>query len=243
MAKGTEHIAELSPTERAALVSRLKQQRAAEREGARAIPRRGEAAHYPLSFAQQRLWFLEQLEPDGPYKVPAAFRLRGPLQVAALEQSVNEIISRHEVLRTTFAEIEGRPVQIVAPRLTLSIPVEDLSGLPEIERAERVKQIAARLREKPFDFERGPLVGAALVRLDQEEYHFRHPRRLLLEEFVNTSVTRKVAARLVPFEEELAPLFIREQRERAEVRGRIVDRGVEKDREVLEHPRDGRAVK
>ncbi len=172
MAKDAEHIAELSPTERAALVSRLKQQRAAERDGAQAIPRRGAAAHHPLSFAQQRLWFLEQLEPDGPYKVPAAFRLRGPLQVAALERSVNEIISRHEVLRTTFAEIEGQPVQIVAPRLTLSIPVEDLSRLPEVERTDQVNRTAARLREQPFDFALGPLVGAALVRLAEEEYHF-----------------------------------------------------------------------
>jgi amino acid adenylation domain-containing protein len=162
MAKDAQHIAELSPAERAALVSRLKQQRAAERKG----------AHHPLSFAQQRLWFLEQLEPDGPYKVPAGFRLRGPLQVAALEQSVNEIISRHEVLHTTFAEIDGQPVQIVAPRLTLSIPVEDLRGLPEVERAERVKQTAARLRQQSFDFKQGPLVGAALIRLAEDEYHF-----------------------------------------------------------------------
>ncbi len=172
MSNNAQHSAELSPAERAALVSRLKQQRAAERGGAQAIPRRGTAAPYPLSFAQQRLWFLEQLEPDGPYKVPAAFRLRGPLQVAALERSVNEIISRHEVLRTTFAEIDGQPVQIVAPRLTLSIPLEDLRRLPASERAERVKQVAARLREQPFDFARGPLVGAALVRLAEEEYHF-----------------------------------------------------------------------
>ncbi|HKS10135.1 MAG TPA: amino acid adenylation domain-containing protein [Pyrinomonadaceae bacterium] len=162
MPNDAKHIAELSPTERAALVARLKQQRAAARA----------AAHYPLSFAQQRLWFLEQLEPDGPYKVPAAFRLRGPLNVAALEQSVNSIISRHEVLRTTFAEIDGQPVQIVAPRLTLSIPVEDLSQLPDAERSERVKQIAARLREHPFDFVLGPLVGTALVRLTENEYHF-----------------------------------------------------------------------
>src|SRR6185503_11783632 len=172
MAKDAEHIAELSATERAALVSRLKQQRAAEREGAQSIPQRGAAAHHPLSFAQQRLWFLEQLEPDGPYKVPAAFRLRGPLQVAALERSVNEIISRHEVLRTTFAEIEGQPVQIVAPRLTLTIPVEDLSRLPEDERAEQVKRTAARLRQQPFDLAAGPLIGAVLVRLAEQEYHF-----------------------------------------------------------------------
>jgi amino acid adenylation domain-containing protein len=172
MSNRAQHIAELSSTERAALVSRLKQQRAAERERAQAIPRHAAAAHHPLSFAQQRLWFLEQLEPDGPYKVPTAFRIRGCLQVAALERSVNEIISRHEVLRTTFAEIEGRPVQIVAPRLTLSIRVEDLSRLPEVERTERVKRTAARLREQPFDFARGPLVGAALVRVAEEEYHF-----------------------------------------------------------------------
>lgn len=172
MENNHQHIAELSPTERAALVSRLKQQRAAERDDAQAVARHGANEHYPLSFAQQRLWFLEQLEPDGPYKVPAGFRLRGPLKVEALERSVNEIISRHEVLRTTFAEIDGQPVQIVKPRLTLSIPVEDLTQLPEIERTERVKQIAARLREQPFDFTRGPLVGAALIRLNEEEHHF-----------------------------------------------------------------------
>lgn len=172
MPNDAQHIAELSTTERAALVARLKQQRAAQRTENQAIVRRSESAHHPLSFAQQRLWFLEQLEPDGPYKVPAAFLLRGPLEVATLERSVNEIISRHEILRTTFAEIDGQPVQIVAPRLTLSIPVEDLSHLPDAERAERVKQIAARLREQPFDFVRGPLVGAVLVRLSEDEHHF-----------------------------------------------------------------------
>ncbi|MET0621647.1 MAG: amino acid adenylation domain-containing protein [Pyrinomonadaceae bacterium] len=172
MIKDAKNIAELSPAERAALMMRLKKKKADERAGGRVIPRRGEAAHHPLSFAQQRLWFLEQLEPNGPYKVPAAFRLRGRLNVEALEQSVNEIVSRHEVLRTTFAEIEGRPVQVVAPRLTLSIPVKDLSQLTEVERAERVKQTAARLGGRPFDLLRGPLVGAALVRLAEDEHLF-----------------------------------------------------------------------
>ena len=172
MFEDAKNIAELSPAERAALMMRLKKEKAVARADVQVIPRRGEAAHHPLSFAQQRLWFLEQLEPNGPYKVPAAFRLRGQLDVEALEQGVNEIISRHEVLRTTFAEIEGRPVQIVAPRLTLSIPVEDLSHLSEVERAERVKQTAARLSGQPFDLVRGPLVGAALVRLAEEEHLF-----------------------------------------------------------------------
>ena len=172
MLKDAKNIAELSPAERAALMMRLKEKKADERAGVPAIPRRDEAAHHPLSFAQQRLWFLEQLEPNGPYKVPAAFRLRGRLDLEALEQSVNEIIRRHEVLRTTFAEMEGRPVQIVAPRLTLSIPVEDLSHLAEAERAARVRQTAARLSGQPFDLVRGPLVGAALVRLAEEEHRF-----------------------------------------------------------------------
>jgi NRPS condensation-like uncharacterized protein len=83
-----------------------------------------------------------------------------------------KIISRHEVLRTTFAEIDGQPVQMVAPQLTLSLPVEDLSRLPDLERTEQLKQIATRLREQTFDFVHGPLVGAALVRVAEEEHHF-----------------------------------------------------------------------
>ncbi len=173
MTNDAKSFAELSPAERAALMMRLKREKAAARahDGGR-IPRREGAGPCPLSFAQQRLWFLEQLEPDGPYKVPAAFRLRGRLNVGALEQSVNEVVRRHEVLRTTFAEVEGRPVQVVAPRLTLSVPVEDLSRLTEAERAERASHTAARLSRRPFDLRRGPLVGVALVRLTEDEHLF-----------------------------------------------------------------------
>ncbi len=172
MTNDAKNIAELSPAERAALMMRLKKEKAAERAHGGVIPRREGAGLYPLSFAQQRLWFLEQLEPDGPYKVPAAFRLRGRLNVEALEQSVNEVIGRHEVLRTTFAEVEGRPVQVVAPRLTLSLPVEDLSGVTEAERAERVRRTAEHLSRRSFDLGSGPLVGTALVRLTEEEHLF-----------------------------------------------------------------------
>ena len=115
MAKDAEHVAELSPAERAALVSRLKQQRAAEREGTQVIPPRGAAAHYPLSFAQQRLWFLQELEPDSAaYNIPRAFRIRGALDVKALEQTLSEIVRRHEILRTTFRVVNGQPVQVVS---------------------------------------------------------------------------------------------------------------------------------
>ena len=89
----------------------------------------------PLSFAQQRLWFLDQLEPStSAYTISAALRLTGLLNVAALAQSLNEIIRRHEALRTTFAVMEGQPVQVITPTLHLSLPVVDLRALPEARR-------------------------------------------------------------------------------------------------------------
>ena len=81
----------------------------------------------PLSFAQQRLWFIDQLAPgNSAYNIPAAVRLKGPLNVVALEQSLNEIVKRHETLRTTFAIVDGGPVQVIAPTLTMTLPVVDL---------------------------------------------------------------------------------------------------------------------
>ncbi len=88
----------------------------------------------PLSFAQQRLWFIDQLEPgNSAYNFPAAVRLKGPLNVAALEQSINEIVKRHESLRTTFTIVDGRPAQIIAPTLTVRPPIVNLQELPESE--------------------------------------------------------------------------------------------------------------
>src|SRR4051812_8973069 len=81
----------------------------------------------PLSFAQQRLWFIEQLAPGGfAYNAPFFARLTGPLDVAALERSLGELFRRHEVLRTTFVEVDGQPVQRIAPELALTLPVESL---------------------------------------------------------------------------------------------------------------------
>ncbi len=95
------------------------------------ITRRKEA---PSSVAQERLWFLDQLEPGSTvYNVPGALRIRGPLKVAALEQSLNEIIRRHEVLRTTFSSAEGRPVQTISSSLNLSLPLVDLTDSPSQE--------------------------------------------------------------------------------------------------------------
>src|SRR6476620_8636423 len=89
----------------------------------------------PLSFAQEGLWFLSQLEPNNPfYNEALALRLHGSLNVIALEKSLNKIIQRHEALRTNFAMVDGQPVQVIAQSLTLSVPVVDLGELPKSER-------------------------------------------------------------------------------------------------------------
>ena len=101
----------------------------------RAIRPREMTTDPPLSFAQQRLWFLDQLVPGEPfYNLASALCLSGKLEVAALERSFSEITRRHETLRTTFHPIESRPVQVIAPATPLTLPVVDLSRLPETER-------------------------------------------------------------------------------------------------------------
>ncbi len=132
------------------------------------VPRNGEL---PLSFAQQRLWFIDQLEPGGSvYNFPAAVRLKGPLNVVALKQSLDEIVKRHEVLRTTFAIVDGRPVQVVAPLLRLALPIVDLRDLPETEREVEVQRLATNEAQRPFDLAEGPLMRATVLRLGEDEH-------------------------------------------------------------------------
>jgi amino acid adenylation domain-containing protein len=132
------------------------------------IPRDGNLA---LSFAQQRLWFIDQLAPgNSAYNIPAAIRLRGPLNLAALEQSLNQIVKRHESLRTTFAIVDGRPVQVIAPALTIELPVIDLRKLPEAERETEVRRLVTEGAMRPFDLSQGPLLRVALLRLGDEEH-------------------------------------------------------------------------
>ncbi len=128
-------------------------------------------AQLPLSFAQQRLWFLNQLEPNSPlYNVPRALRLSGVLDAGALQQALRAIVARHEVLRTTFAVVDGEPVQVVAPTPSVPLPIEDLSSLPQ---SERQAQAWRRTREeglRRFDLAQGPLLRAKLLRLSEEEH-------------------------------------------------------------------------
>ncbi|MGA2411929.1 MAG: amino acid adenylation domain-containing protein, partial [Candidatus Binataceae bacterium] len=125
----------------------------------------------PLSFAQQRLWFIDQLDPGSSvYNFPAAVRLKGPLNVVALEQSLNEILKRHEALRTTFSVVDGRPVQVIAPILALTLPLVDLRELPEKDREIEVQRVVANEARRPFDLTEGPLVRATVLRLDENEH-------------------------------------------------------------------------
>jgi amino acid adenylation domain-containing protein len=125
----------------------------------------------PLSFAQQRLWLLDQLEPGNPaYNISTVYRLRGPLDVAALEQSFNEIVRRHGTLRTSFTRLDDRPVQIIAPSLTLPLPVIDLTGSSGAEQKAQVEQMLRREEHQRFDLRRAPLLRTTLLRLGQEEH-------------------------------------------------------------------------
>jgi amino acid adenylation domain-containing protein len=119
---------------------------------------------FPTSFAQQRLLFLDQLEPGSPfYNVPQAISIKGRLNVPALRSTFAEIVRRHEALRTTFSERDGSPVQIIAKSLTLELPLIDLTALPEFERETEASRLAKEEAEQPFDLTTGPLIRGRLL--------------------------------------------------------------------------------
>ncbi|MFL6284241.1 MAG: amino acid adenylation domain-containing protein [Pyrinomonadaceae bacterium] len=123
-----------------------------------------------LSFAQQRLWFIDRLEPgSAAYNLPLAARLEGALDVAALEKSLNKVVRRHEVLRTSFVEVEGEPVQVVAPEARVELPLLDLSTLAPDEREDEARRLVGEEAARPFDLARGVL-RALLLRLSAEEH-------------------------------------------------------------------------
>ncbi|BAZ21895.1 amino acid adenylation domain-containing protein [Kalymmatonema gypsitolerans NIES-4073] len=127
----------------------------------------------PLSFAQERIWLLSQLEPDNPfYNELVPLRFHGHLNIVALEQSLNKIIARHEALRTNFRSCDEQPVQVIAESLTLSVPVVDLTELPESEREIACQQLATAEATRPFDLASSPLIRASVVKLTEVEHVF-----------------------------------------------------------------------
>jgi amino acid adenylation domain-containing protein len=127
--------------------------------------------HIPLSFAQQRLWFQHQLDPDrAAYHLSAAVRLRGELNVAALQQSFEAVIQRHEVLRTRFRVREGNPIQEIVAAVQLPFALTDLQSLPEGDREAEVQCLSTAIAQTPFNLEQPPLLRLHLLQLSQTEH-------------------------------------------------------------------------
>jgi hypothetical protein len=170
----TSAIADLTPEQRALLMLRLrrKNEGKANHEQSLAaikpVPRDGEL---PLSFAQQRLWFLNQLQPGSPfYNTPAALRLSGALDIAALEQSICEIVRRHESLRTIFPAVDGHPAQVITAAAPLPLAVVDLGQLSEPAREAEARRLATAEAHRPFELAGGPVLRATLLRLAADDH-------------------------------------------------------------------------
>ena len=153
-----EKLSKLSPAQRAQLMHKLAEQQTT----LRVVKDR---SVLPLSFSQQRLWFLNQLEPGGTnYNITRAYRIRGPLAIGALRRSFNEIIRRHESLRTTFTIYSDAPVQVISPEFELEIPLLEANDEYTLH-----KLIMTEVNQ-PFDLNRGPLIRASIVRLPDQNH-------------------------------------------------------------------------
>src|SRR5579872_468336 len=135
------------------------------------ITRRPPGSPSPLSFAQQRLWFMDQLEPGNPqYNIPMGVRLCGPLNVEVLQRAVQEIVRRHEVLRTVFPTVDGEPAQAVLPEIDSILEVMDLTSMVREERETRAHAITYKEWTRSFDLAHGPLIRVVVLRLAEDEH-------------------------------------------------------------------------
>jgi amino acid adenylation domain-containing protein len=135
------------------------------------IPRRPDPERAPLSFAQQRLWFIDQLAPGNPlYNVAVALRIEGPLDVRVLTLCLGEIVRRHETLRTVFAVQEGSPVQVIRPAAPFALPVVDVSALPDSGREALTQTLTGEEAGRPFDLAGAPQLRATLLRLAEGDH-------------------------------------------------------------------------
>jgi hypothetical protein len=161
-----KRIAGLSPERRRLVEELLK--KSADRKSPQLYRRSASIA--PLSYAQQRLWVLDQLTPGSTFYVennivPFSYRLN----LEVVERTLNEIVRRHETLRTTFQVVDGRPMQVVTPALRLTVPEIDLRNVPLHERAARIGDITAAQARRIADISRDPMIQATLVRLSAND--------------------------------------------------------------------------
>jgi amino acid adenylation domain-containing protein len=165
-------ILSLSPEKRRLLLKLLKNQ-GVDISQLPILPRDPGTSVLPLSYAQDRLWFLDQLDPGtAVYNIPVGLRFKGQLDVTALRDSLSEIVRRHEVLRTRFAMFEGKPCHIIEAAVSMELPVVDLSALPESEREIEGKRLVADEAQKPFNLANGPVFRARLIRMSAEDHVF-----------------------------------------------------------------------
>src|SRR6185503_186598 len=181
-----------------ALFELLRKQRQQERASqAQIVPRPSKRASLPLSFAQQRLWFINQLDPDSPiYNVPLAVRLTGKLDVQALEKTLSEVFRRHEVLRTTFVTVGDQPVQHIAAASQIKLECENLSELTEVEREAEVTRLASEEARLPFNLAEGPLLRLRLMQLDTEDHALLLTMHHIIGDAWSTGVLIKEVATL-----------------------------------------------
>jgi len=166
----TQRLANLSPARRALLEKRLKE-KGFDALVPQAIRRRATSEEVPVSFAQERLWFLNQLDPENPaYNDSRAFRLYGHLDVEALQQSLNRIVARHEVLRTTIVTVDGLPKQLIAPTRTVELPLVDLRELTHTNRDAEAHRLVIDTIKRPFDLSRNLMLRVLLLRLADQEH-------------------------------------------------------------------------
>ncbi|TWH43972.1 condensation domain-containing protein [Dulcicalothrix desertica] len=171
MSELSQNISDISP-KKLALLSKLLREKGQNTLKTQVItPRKSELNYYPLSFSQRRLWFLSQLEEGSDaYNMPAALQLTGTIEITALEQTLREIVRRHEVLRTNFVAINGAPVQVINPARAMTLPLVNLQALPEVEQSTEVQRLAIAEGQRPFDLTKDPLLRVTLLRLN-EKFH------------------------------------------------------------------------
>ena len=157
----------------------------------------GAADTFPLSFAQQQLWLLDRLLEGRPvYNVWTAVRLTGPLEVHALQRALQEIVRRHEALRTTFAAENGAPVQVIAPEMKLVLEVDDLGALPATDREAEARRRTFEATSQPFDLERGPLFRARLLRIGESEHWLVLALHHIVTDGLSSGVMRRELSQL-----------------------------------------------
>src|SRR2546423_1648394 len=165
------HKEEVLPPDKLAALEQLLRKKGINVPQTQTIPRRSTSQRLPLSFAQQRLWFLDQLEPgSAAFNLATVMRMQGELDVAALRSSLHEVMRRHESLRTTFLTVDGQPEQVIQSDISLPLPVVDLSVLPVDKQERETQRLLQQEVNYPFNLARGPLLRVTVLRLGAQHH-------------------------------------------------------------------------